>query len=313
MAVKKVLDEQTLQTLLQLIAVEIKKKADSGHTHSQYVTTTALNSALDGINSFEVEIVNELPMYNANAHTIYLKPKSGSDSDDVYDEYMYIGEKWEHIGHTKIDLTDYATIEYVDAEIDKLATSEHTHEIADVTGLQTALNNKSDNGHTHSYNDLTNKPTIPTKVSELTNDKKYQTETEVTNAIANAVTGGTIDLSAYATVEAMNTGLAGKANTSHKHAMADVTGLLDDLASRATKTEVTQGLAGKSDTGHTHAISEINNLSTTLNDYSKVGHTHEITNINGLRAELDAKLNSADLTYLTSTEVTTMWEEANAE
>ena len=111
----------------------------------------------------------------------------------------------------------------------------------------------------------------------------------------------------------MNTGLAGKSDTGHKHAIADVNGLLDDLASRATKTEVTQGLAGKSDTGHTHAISEITNLSTTLNDYSKVGHTHEITNINGLRAELDAKLNSADLTYLTSTEVTTMWEEANAE
>ena len=61
-------------------------------------------------------------------------------------------------------------------------------------------NNKSD--FSGSYNDLTNKPTIPTKVSQLTNDSSYASESYVTNAIANAQLSGDgneVDLSGYAT------------------------------------------------------------------------------------------------------------------
>ena len=42
-----------------------------------------------------------------------------------------------------------------------------------------------------------NIPTIPTKVSQLTNDSNYVTQTEMTDAITNAVTGGTVDLTGY--------------------------------------------------------------------------------------------------------------------
>lgn len=38
-----------------------------------------------------------------------------------------------------------------------------------------------------SYNDLTNKPTIPSKVSDLTNDENYQTDADVSAAIADAI------------------------------------------------------------------------------------------------------------------------------
>ena len=37
------------------------------------------------------------------------------------------------------------------------------------------LNNKADKIHNHSYNELTNKPTIPTKTSQLTNDSNFVT------------------------------------------------------------------------------------------------------------------------------------------
>lgn len=40
-------------------------------------------------------------------------------------------------------------------------------------------------------------PTIPTKVSQLTNDSNYVTQIEMTDAIADAVTGGTVDLTGY--------------------------------------------------------------------------------------------------------------------
>lgn len=48
--------------------------------------------------------------------------------------------------------------------------------------LKVKLIDKSDVGHTHSYSELSNKPTIPTmptKLSQLTNDENFMTKTEV--------------------------------------------------------------------------------------------------------------------------------------
>lgn len=39
------------------------------------------------------------------------------------------------------------------------------------------------------YNDLNNKPSIPTKVSDISNDLDYKTGTEVQNAIDSAISG----------------------------------------------------------------------------------------------------------------------------
>lgn len=61
---------------------------------------------------------------------IYMIPKTGSDSDDLYDEYMVLDGKVEHVGNTKVDLTGYvqkvdgkglSVNDYTDAEKVKLA------------------------------------------------------------------------------------------------------------------------------------------------------------------------------------------------
>ena len=58
-------------------------------------------------------------------------------------------------------------------------------------------NNKSDfNG---SYNSLTDKPTIPTRTSELINDTKYVTTSEMNQAIADITIGEQVDLTNYQT------------------------------------------------------------------------------------------------------------------
>ena len=49
--------------------------------------------------------------------TIYLVANEASENMDSYDEYLYINNKWERIGTTKIDLSDYATTEYVNNQI----------------------------------------------------------------------------------------------------------------------------------------------------------------------------------------------------
>lgn len=69
---------------------------------------TAIGEAISQINSFDMAIVQTLPAQNISTHTIYLVPKTG-ETNDVYDEYVYINNGWEMIGNTQIDLSDYAT------------------------------------------------------------------------------------------------------------------------------------------------------------------------------------------------------------
>jgi len=38
---------------------------------------------------------------------IYMVPKTGSDADDLYDEYMVLDGKVEHVGNTKVSLDGY--------------------------------------------------------------------------------------------------------------------------------------------------------------------------------------------------------------
>lgn len=49
-----------------------------------------------------------------------------------------------------------------------------------IDALEKVAAGKADKEHVHSYNDLTDKPEIPTKVSELENDAEYATEASVT-------------------------------------------------------------------------------------------------------------------------------------
>ena len=81
-------------------------------------TTSDVNSlislALNQVNSFDTQLVQELPTQNISTHTVYFVPKTGS-SNDAYDEYMYLNGSWEKVGNTSVDLsnyvqkTDYAT------------------------------------------------------------------------------------------------------------------------------------------------------------------------------------------------------------
>ena len=69
---------------------------------------TAIGEAISQINSFDMAIVQALPTQDISTHTIYLVPKTG-ETNDVYDEYVYINNSWEMIGNTQIDLSNYAT------------------------------------------------------------------------------------------------------------------------------------------------------------------------------------------------------------
>jgi len=53
--------------------------------------------------------------------------------------------------------------------------------------LVTKINNAGDSTFSGDYDDLTNKPTIPTNLSQLTNGPGYQTAAQVSSAITTAI------------------------------------------------------------------------------------------------------------------------------
>lgn len=75
---------------------------------STSAVTSEIATAIGNINSFDMAVVQALPTEDISTHTIYLVPKTG-ETNDVYDEYVYINNNWEMVGNTQIDLSDYAT------------------------------------------------------------------------------------------------------------------------------------------------------------------------------------------------------------
>ena len=54
-------------------------------------------------------------------------------------------------------------------------------------------------------------------------------------------------------------------------------------------------LAGKANSSHTHAISDVNNLQTTLNGKAASTHIHVINDVTGLQNALDGKATTAQI------------------
>ena len=150
--------------------------------------------------------------------------------------------------------TGLATTEHVKLAIANsgLATDDHLHEIADVTGLQAALDGKAVTGHQHVAADITDLAVL---------------------LAAKADTGHGHGI---AEIAGLQTALDGKANSGHGHAVADIAGLQTTLD-------------GKSNTGHGHAVADITGLQATLDSKAAAGHGHAIADITDLQASLDAK------------------------
>ena len=57
------------------------------------------------------------PVESADINAIYMKRVYGSRLvPDIYEEYMVINGAWEVIGNTEVDLTNYATKEFVESK-----------------------------------------------------------------------------------------------------------------------------------------------------------------------------------------------------
>ena len=79
---------------------------------------SAIASAIKGIQGIKYSVVTALPQ-SGEAGTIYLVSNSGSGKN-IYDEYIWITDKFELLGTTEVDLTGYVK----DSDLVAITTSE---------------------------------------------------------------------------------------------------------------------------------------------------------------------------------------------
>lgn len=177
-------------------------------TVAQKVT---LGNLLAQVDSEIFIVVANLPATGV-ANKIYLLPKGTPETQDGFDEYIWVNSAWESIGTINIDLSNYYTIlevdglleAYVPKETGKgLSTNDFTTtEKNKLSGIAAGaeVNVQADWNITDTGSDafIKNKPTIPVALSKATkaeaeagaNDTKYMTPLRTKDAIAVAVIDG---------------------------------------------------------------------------------------------------------------------------
>lgn len=151
------------KTVALTVITETVNNLTNYYLKSETYTKAEVNALITG---FGFEVVATLPTENIKTNVIYLVPKQSPVTNNIKDEYIYItGTGWELIGSTTMDLSNYVTTtqlnqtlqSYLQSETDPVFTASPAHGITsnDITNW----NNKSD--FSGSYNDLTDKPTIP--------------------------------------------------------------------------------------------------------------------------------------------------------
>lgn len=160
-------------------------------------TQTEINALISSITTITVEIVSSLPTASADTYfnttkIIYLVKNSVSSSNNYYEEYITVRTgtegsyvyRWEKIGDTQIDLSNYYTKTEVDTLLGgKQATIDATHKLSadlvDDTGTTNKFVTASDITNWNSKQDaitstnkldyslLSNTPTIPATATSI--------------------------------------------------------------------------------------------------------------------------------------------------
>lgn len=81
---------------------------------------TEINKAVSESGHLKREVVDSLPLSGID-NVIYMKSKSGEE-DNIYDEYMWINQKWERIGSSEVDLSNYPTKQALEESMTRILT-----------------------------------------------------------------------------------------------------------------------------------------------------------------------------------------------
>ena len=221
-----------VDTKVTSLETSIAGKANSNHTHDdRYYTeaevdtkVTALENAINSLVGFTAEVVSSLPATGQEGIMYLVLSESGVEQD-IYNEYIWVENKFEKIGNTsvEVDLSGYATINLVNSTLANYVTDSE---------LTTALNSKANSNHSHSVattsangfmssNDKSKLDGIATGANKTTVDSAMSSTSTnpVQNKIIYAAIGATStnpvqNKVVKAQLDSLNNN---KANTGHTH------------------------------------------------------------------------------------------------
>lgn len=223
-------------------------KSNVGHNHDErYYTETEIDVKVNNINSqinsligFTATIVNSLPS-TGEVGVMYLKLNtSASVEGNIYDEYIWVNNKFEKIGSTEttVDLSGYVT----------------------QTEMNTQLANKAKINHGHLSHDIEINPdvedgmwTVEYGLNRQTDVNCYVYDHEkklenIDDGANKTVVDSSLSSSSKNPVQnkVVNSALNGKSNTGHEHTSDEIHYAYDQNVS------VTTILENKAAKNHTH-------------------------------------------------------------
>lgn len=108
-----------VQAAIASATAAIKAASDLAnyYTKSQTYTQAEVNALVSAIPKFAIEVVQTLPATGISDTTVYLVPSSSGETQNLYDEYIHVSNKWEKLGTQTVDLTGYATEAWVTTQL----------------------------------------------------------------------------------------------------------------------------------------------------------------------------------------------------
>lgn len=223
-------------------------KSNVGHNHDErYYTETEIDAKVNNINSqinsligFTATIVNSLPA-TGEVGVMYLKLNtSASVEGNIYDEYIWVNNKFEKIGSTEttVDLSGYVTQTEMNTQLANKANINHSHRSDSID-----LDQDMDDGMwVHEYG-VNNQSGINGFVydheKKLDNIDDGANKTVVDSSLSSSSTNPVQN-------KVVNSALNGKSNTGHEHSSDEIHYAYDQNVS------VTTILENKAAKNHTH-------------------------------------------------------------
>lgn len=223
-------------------------KSNVGHNHDErYYTETEIDAKVNNINSqinsligFTATIVNSLPS-TGEVGVMYLKLNtSASVEGNIYDEYIWVNNKFEKIGSTEttVDLSGYVTQTEMNTQLANKAKINHGHLSRDIE-----INPDVEDGMWASEYGINRQTDVNCYVYD--HEKKLE---DIDGGANKTVVDSSLSSSSTNPVQnkVVNSALNGKSNTGHEHISDEIHYAYDQNVS------VTTILENKAAKNHTH-------------------------------------------------------------
>lgn len=206
-------------------------KSNVGHNHDErYYTETEIDVKVNNINSqinsligFTATIVNSLPS-TGEVGVMYLKLNtSASVEGNIYDEYIWVNNKFEKIGSTEttVDLSGYVTQTEMNTQLANKANTNHSH-----TSDSIDLEEGSDDDIWMYEYGISRQSSVNGFVYD--HEKKLE---NIDDGANKTVVDSSLSSSSINPVQnkIVTNALNGKANSSHSHSISNITDLQSSL------------------------------------------------------------------------------------